>query len=85
MGTKALNRYFKKRRRAKLISNQKETIHRVEQMGKDWAAPAAASCPGVKWEVRGQNATVSYVVQDGFMHHQDRRNIRYSTPLAELV
>lgn len=80
IGTNTVNKVLKKRGRKKMFAIR-ESIRRVEQMGKEWAEPGAEACPGVIWEVRDADNAVSYVVEDGVMHHRDRRNLLFSTPV----
>ena len=62
-----------------------ERIQRLEQVGTEWAKAGAIAFPGVEWEVRGGKESVAYLVEDGELHHRDRRHIRYSTPISESV
>ena len=62
-----------------------ERIQRLEQMGTEWAKAGAIALPGVQWEVRGEKESVAYLVEDGVMHHRDRRHVRYSTPITDNV
>jgi hypothetical protein len=67
------------------MKGRSERIQRLEQMGTEWAKIGAIALPGVQWEVRGEKESVAYLVEDGVMHHRDRRHVRYSTPVTDNV
>jgi hypothetical protein len=77
-----VNRYFQKRRRTKSMKGRSERIQRLEQVGTEWAKAGAIALPGVQWEVRDETESEAYLVEDGVMHHRDRRHVRYSTPIT---
>jgi hypothetical protein len=54
-------------------------------MGTEWAMTGAIALPGVQWEVHGEKESVAYLVEDGVMHHRDRRRVKYSTPITDNV
>ena len=67
------------------MKGRSERIQRLEQVGAEWAKTGAIAFPGVQWEVRGGRESVAYLVEDGMMHHRDRRRVKYSTPIPESV
>ena len=67
------------------MKGRSERIQRLEQVGAEWAMPGAIAFPGVQWEVRGGRESVAYLVEDGELHHRDRRRVKYSTPISESV
>ena len=67
------------------MKGRSERIQRLEQGGTEWAMTGAIAFPGVQWEVHGEKESVAYLVEDGELHHRDRRYIRYSTPISESV
>ena len=67
------------------MKGRSERIQRLEQVGTEWAKAGAIAFPGVEWEVRGGKESGAYLVEDGELHHRDRRHIRYSTPIPESV
>ena len=67
------------------MKGRSERIQRLEQVGTEWAMTGAIAFPGVQWEVHGEKESVAYLVEDGELHHRDRRHIRYSTPIPESV
>ena len=67
------------------MKGRSERIQRLEQVGAEWAMTGAIAFPGVQWEVHGEKESVAYLVEDGMMHHRDRRRVKYSTPIPESV
>lgn len=67
------------------MKGRSERIQRLEQVGAEWAKTGAIAFPGVQWEVHGEKESVAYLVEDGVMHHRDRRHVRYSTPITDNV
>ena len=74
-----------KKQKAEVKKQKTDENKKLQTLGQEWAKAGAVACPGVQWEVRGATQSVTYVVEDGVIHYQDHRSVKYSTPLVAPV